>query len=77
MRPNPFSLPYTVPYIVPRSVLPREARVSSVINLRFNESPVDLLKNVEAMSAPVSTGNVVVPAIRARDFTFTFKSDAV
>jgi len=51
--------------------------VSPVINLRFNESPVDLLKNVEAMSAPVSTGNMVVPAIRARDFTFTSKSDAV
>lgn len=51
--------------------------VGPVINLRFNESPVDLLKNVEALSAPVSTGNMVVPAIRARDFTFTSKSDAV
>ena len=49
----------------------------SVINLRFNDSPVNLLKNVEAMSAPVSTGNMVVPAIRARSFTFTSKSDAV
>jgi predicted Zn-dependent protease len=51
--------------------------VGPVINLRFNESPVNLLKNVEAMSASVSTGNAVVPAIRARDFTFTSKSDAV
>lgn len=49
----------------------------SVINLRFNDSPVNLLKNVEAMSAPVSTGEMVVPAIKARDFLFTSKSDAV
>jgi len=35
------------------------------------------VKNVEAMRTSVSTGNVVVPAIRARDFTFTSKSDAV
>lgn len=49
----------------------------SLINLRFNESPINLLKNVEAMGAPVSTGNMVVPAIRARDFLFTSKSDAV
>jgi len=51
--------------------------VGPVINMRFNESPVNLLKNVEAMSASVSTGNAVVPAIRARDFNFTSKSDAV
>ena len=49
----------------------------AVTNLRFNDSPVNLLKNVEAMSAPVSTGDMVVPAIRARDFLFTSKSDAV
>jgi predicted Zn-dependent protease len=49
----------------------------AVTNLRFNDSPVNLLKNVEAMSAPVSTGEMVVPAIRARDFLFTSKSDAV
>ena len=49
----------------------------AVTNLRFNDSPVNLLKNIEAMSAPVSTGEMVVPAIRARDFLFTSKSDAV
>jgi len=49
----------------------------AVINLRFNDSPVNLLKNVEAMSAPVSTGEMVVPAIKARDFLFTSRSDAV
>ena len=48
-----------------------------VNNLRFNESPVNLLKNVETMSAAVSTGDMVVPGIRARDFYFTSKSDAV
>jgi predicted Zn-dependent protease len=49
----------------------------SVTNLRFNESPATLLSNVEAMSAPVSTGDVVVPAIRSSAFLFTSKSDAV
>jgi predicted Zn-dependent protease len=49
----------------------------SVMNLRFNESPVTLLNNVEAMSAPVSTGEVIVPAIRSSAFLFTSKSDAV
>ncbi|MEO8347351.1 MAG: metallopeptidase TldD-related protein, partial [Acidobacteriota bacterium] len=51
--------------------------VSAVNNFRFNDSPVNLLKNVEAMSAAESTGDMVVPAIRARDFNFTSKSDAV
>jgi predicted Zn-dependent protease len=58
----------------------------AVKNLRFNESPVFLLNNVEAMSRPVrvsaqesgQAGNaVVVPAIKARDFSFTSLSDAV
>ncbi len=51
--------------------------VGPVNNFRFNDSPVNLLKNMEAMSAAVSTGDMVVPAIRARDFNFTSKSDAV
>jgi predicted Zn-dependent protease len=46
-------------------------------NFRFNESPVNLLKNVEAMSASEPAGTMVAPAIRARDFRFTSKSDAV
>jgi hypothetical protein len=29
------------------------------------------------MSAAVSTGDIVVPAVRSRDFNFTSKSDAV
>jgi predicted Zn-dependent protease len=51
---------------------------AAVTNFRFNDSPLSLLKNVEAMSAPVSvTENLVAPAIRARDFLFTSKSDAI
>ena len=58
----------------------------AVKNLRFNESPVFLLNNLEAMGRPVrvsasesgSTGlPVVAPAIKARDFNFTSLSDAV
>jgi predicted Zn-dependent protease len=51
--------------------------VGPVNNFRFNESPANLLKNVEAMSASISTGDAVVPAIRARDFNFSSRSDAV
>lgn len=58
----------------------------AVKNLRFNESPVFLLNNLEAMGRAVrvsasesgSTGlPVVVPAVKARDFNFTSLSDAV
>jgi len=51
--------------------------VHPVNNFRFNESPVNLLKNLEATSQPIPAGNMIVPAIRARDFLFTSKSDAV
>jgi predicted Zn-dependent protease len=59
---------------------------SAVKNLRWNESPVFLLNNIEAMSPPVRVsgddggedgGGVLVPAIKARDFTFSSLSDAV
>jgi predicted Zn-dependent protease len=59
---------------------------SAVKNLRWNESPIFMLNNVEAMSAPVRVSAsesgeagsaVTVPAIKARDFTFTSLSDAV
>jgi predicted Zn-dependent protease len=53
------------------------AVVAPVNNFRFNMSPLQVLKNIEAMSASVSTGEMVVPAIRARDFAMTSKSDAV
>ena len=58
----------------------------AVKNLRFNESPIFMLNNLEAMGRPVrvsasESGNagaaVVVPPIRCRDFNFTSLSEAV
>ena len=58
----------------------------AVKNLRWNDSPVFLLNNLEALGRPerVSASGdgspgapIVVPALRARDFTFTSLSDAV
>jgi len=57
-----------------------------VKNLRWNESPVFMLSNIEMMGAPVRVSPsesseiapaVVVPALKVRDFTFTSVSDAV
>lgn len=57
-----------------------------VKNLRFNESPVFMLNNLEAMGRPtrVSASEdgspgvaVVVPPLKVRDFTFTSLSDAI
>jgi predicted Zn-dependent protease len=59
---------------------------SAVKNLRFNESPIFMLNNVEAMGRPVrvsasESGSpgvaVVVPPLKVRDFNFTSLSDAV
>jgi predicted Zn-dependent protease len=58
----------------------------AVKNLRYNYSPIFLLNNIEAMGQPVRVSAsedgspgfaVVVPPIKARDFTFTSLSDAV
>ncbi|CAN5298114.1 TldD/PmbA family protein [soil metagenome] len=58
----------------------------AVKNLRWNESPVFVLNNLEAMGEPVRVNafgsgdlgdNVVVPPLKVRDFTFTSISDAV
>jgi predicted Zn-dependent protease len=58
----------------------------AIKNLRFNESPVFLLNNIESLGLPqrVSASEsgsagipIVVPAIKARDFMFTSLSDAV
>jgi len=55
--------------------------IHPVANFRFNDSPVNLLKNLEATSIAVPAGSeflaLTVPAIRAHDFHFTSKSDAV
>jgi predicted Zn-dependent protease len=53
------------------------AIVAPVNNLRFNESPANLLANIEALGAAVSTGDAVVPPILAREFNFSSVSDAV
>jgi predicted Zn-dependent protease len=58
----------------------------AVKNLRWNESPIFMLNNVEMMGVPerVSASEsggpgqaVVVPPLKIRDFTFTSLSDAV
>ncbi len=58
----------------------------AVKNLRWNESPIFMLNNVEAMGTPVRVSAsesggpgqaVVVPPLKVRDFTFTSLSDAV
>jgi predicted Zn-dependent protease len=51
--------------------------VVPVNNLRFNDSPANLMKNVEALSEAVAIGDAVVPAMRVRDFNFSSRSDAV
>jgi len=47
-----------------------------ILNFRFNESLIHMLSNVEAMSVPVRASgeesfDMVVPAMKARDFNFT------
>ncbi|MBX6333112.1 MAG: TldD/PmbA family protein [Gemmatimonadaceae bacterium] len=58
----------------------------AVKNLRYNESPIFMLNNLEAMGRPVRVSAsedgspglaIVVPPIKARDFTFTSLSDAI
>jgi hypothetical protein len=57
-----------------------------VKNMRWNESPIFLLNNLEMLGRPervnasesLSAGApIVVPPIKARDFNFTSASDAV
>lgn len=51
----------------------------SIKNFRFNDSPLFLLNNLEAVgpTVRVAEGGSVVPALKARDFNFTSLSDAV
>ena len=55
----------------------------SIRNFRFNESPLFLLNNIEALgvaerlAGTEQGGDVVMPAIKARDFNFTSLSEAV
>jgi predicted Zn-dependent protease len=54
-----------------------------VKNFRFNESPVIMLNNLDALGKPVrfsdgdGGGASLIPPMRIRDFTFTSLSDAV
>lgn len=48
-----------------------------VKNFRFNESPIIMLNNIDAMGQSVRSGDVFLPPMRIRDFTFTSLSDAV
>jgi len=46
-------------------------------NMRFNESPVIMLNNLETLGVPQRVGNSMIPPIKVRDFTFTSLSDAI
>ena len=46
-------------------------------NFRFNESPIIMLNNVEALGKAERNGNMIVPPMKIRDFTFSSLSDAV
>ena len=48
-----------------------------VKNFRFNESPIIMLNNVEALGRAQRSGNMIVPPMKIRDFTFSSLSDAV
>ena len=46
-------------------------------NFRFNESPIVMLNNIEALGKPVRINGSMVPPMRVRDFNFSSLSDAV
>ncbi|MCR5887899.1 TldD/PmbA family protein [Hymenobacter sp. J193] len=46
-------------------------------NFRFNESPIIMLNNLEALGKPQRVAGNLVPPLKIRDFTFTSLSDAV
>ncbi|RDV12590.1 TldD/PmbA family protein [Pontibacter diazotrophicus] len=48
-----------------------------VKNFRFNESPVIMLNNLEALGKPQRINGSLIPPMKIRDFTFTSLSDAV
>lgn len=55
-----------------------------IMNFRWNDSPINVLKNIDAMSKAMrvppresQSGNIVVPALRLKEFNFTSLSEAV
>jgi predicted Zn-dependent protease len=48
-----------------------------VKNFRFNESPIIMLNNLEALGKPQRVNGSLIPPMKIRDFTFTSLSDAV
>jgi predicted Zn-dependent protease len=48
-----------------------------VKNFRFNESPIIMLNNLEALGKPQRINGSMIPPMKIRDFTFTSLSDAV
>jgi predicted Zn-dependent protease len=46
-------------------------------NFRFNESPVIMLNNLEALGRPTRVNGSLIPPMVVRDFTFSSLSDAV
>lgn len=46
-------------------------------NMRFNESPVIMLNNLEAIGQPERVNGNLIPPLKIRDFTFTSLSDAI
>ena len=49
----------------------------AVKNFRFNESPVIMLNNIEALGKPMRANGCLIPPMVVRDFTFSSLSDAV
>ena len=49
----------------------------AVKNFRFNESPIIMLNNLEAMGRPQRINGNLIPPMKVRDFSFTSLSDAV
>lgn len=46
-------------------------------NFRFNESPIIMLNNLEALGKPQRIQGCMIPPMKIRDFTFSSLSDAV
>lgn len=49
----------------------------AIKNMRFNESPIIMLNNLDALGKPERLNGNLIPPMRIRDFTFTSLSDAV